>query len=227
MAPDGEDIFVGLISDGAGSAKYAATGARIACETGMAAIEGWISQAGSFSHINAAHATKWLEEIIDNIRNIADCETLTPRDYACTLLGVVIGTRSSVFFQIGDGAIVINNGEARYVPMFWPDSGEYANMSYFITDEDAMAHLRVRVCPSAPDELAMFSDGLQRLALVYDSKSAHNPFFRPMFSVLRQSNPDECHSLSDHLATFLDSPKVNERTDDDKSIILATRILAE
>jgi hypothetical protein len=68
---------------------------------------------------------------------------------------------------------------------------------------------------------------LQRLALVYESKSAHNPFFLPMFSVLRKTAPDNLDSLSDQLAKFLNSPEVNERTDDDKSLILATRRPAE
>lgn len=226
-APDGEDIFIGLIADGAGTAKHAAIGARIACESGMAAIAGWIHQVGSFFDINPADVTIWLEKIIESIQKFADREALASRDYACTILGVVIGNKSSVFFQIGDGAIVFSDDVAGFVPMFWPDSGEYANMSYFITDEDAMAHLHIRVCPSAPDEIAMFSDGLQRLALVYESKSAHNPFFQPMFSVLRKSTSDDCHSLSDQLAAFLNSPKVNERTDDDKSMILATRKFAE
>lgn len=221
-APDGEEVFVGLIADGAGSVKRGRTGARIACECGMNAIEGWIKGAGSFSGINLAAVTAWVEEMVKKIKEAADSEALTIRDYACTLLGVVIGKELSVFFQVGDGSIVINDG-AGFVPMFWPDSGEYANMSYFITDDDAILHLRIRVCPSAPDEVAIFSDGLQRLALVYESKSAHNPFFQPMFSVLRKSASDDCHSLSDQLANFLNSPKVNERTDDDKSMILATR----
>jgi hypothetical protein len=225
-APDGEEIFVGLIADGAGSAKRGGTGARIACESGIADIEGWIKGAGSFSGINPAVVTDWVGGMLNKINETADSESLTPRDYACTLLGSVIGTESSVFFQVGDGCIVINDGSG-FVPMFWPDSGEYANMSYFITDEDAMSHLRIRVCPSALDELAIFSDGLQRLALVYESKSAYNPFFQPMFSVLRKTAPDGLDSLSNQLAKFLNSPKVNERTDDDKSLILATRRPAE
>jgi hypothetical protein len=226
-APDGEEILVGLIADGAGSAKRGGSGAQIACEAGIVVIEGWIIQAGSFVGLKPEVVTGWAEEIIKNIQKAAESEALTLRDFACTLLGAVIGKASSVFFQIGDGAIVINDGGDRFVPMFWPDSGEYANMSYFITDQDPMSHLRIRMCPSAPDELAVFSDGLQRLALVYESKSAHNPFFQPMFSVLRRTTLDDCHSLSDQLAKFLNSPKINERTDDDKSLILATRKFVE
>jgi hypothetical protein len=69
----------------------------------------------------------------------------------------------------------------------------------------------------------MFSDGLQRLALVYESQTAYTPFFEPMFSVLRKADLAACDTLSDQLARFLSSPKVNERTDDDKTLVLATR----
>ena len=69
----------------------------------------------------------------------------------------------------------------------------------------------------------MFSDGLQRLALVYQSQTVHEPFFEPMFAELRNADLQTCNSLSDQLARFLDSPKINERTDDDKTLVLASR----
>ena len=113
-------------------------------------------------------------------------------------------------------------------PVFWPESGEYANMTHFVTDEDALAHLRTKIWISSvserlPEEIAMFSDGLQRLALVYQSQTVHNPFFEPMFAQLRNADVRTCDVLSDQLARFLDSPIINERTDDDKTLVLASR----
>lgn len=119
--------------------------------------------------------------------------------------------------------MVIEEGEDGFFPVFWPESGKYANMTYFLTDEDAFAHLRIKLFQDAHDEIAMFSDGMQRLALVYESKAAFKPFFEPMFVRLRKSDIAECDMLSGQLALFLNSPKVNERTDDDKTLILATR----
>ena len=41
----------------------------------------------------------------------------------------------SAFLEIGDGAIVIlDDGVLR--PVFWPQSGEYLNTTYFVTDSD-------------------------------------------------------------------------------------------
>jgi hypothetical protein len=44
-----------------------------------------------------------------------------------------------------------------------------------------------------------------------------------MFGTLRKADLAACDRLSDQLACFLGSPKVNERTDDDKTLVLATR----
>ena len=96
-------------------------------------------------------------------------------------------------------------------------------MTCFVTEDDAFEHLHAEVSSVAPSEVALFSDGIQRLALVYSSKTAHQPFFEPMFARLNEANLKECDVLSEQLSTFLGSPAVNERTDDDKTLVLAAR----
>lgn len=226
-APDGEELFIGLVSDGAGNAPRGAAGAGLACNAGTAVIEEWAANGGIISTVTDEVIAAWVEAIRQRIRLAAELEALTQRDYACTLMGSVIGEKAAVFFQVGDGAIVINAAEDGLVPVFWPESGEYANMTYFVTDSDTLAHLRVKVCTVAPDEIAIFSDGIQRLALVYESKSAFKPFFEPMFETLRKSDAAKCDVLSDQLALFLNSPQINERTDDDKTLVLASRTPGE
>jgi hypothetical protein len=226
-ALDGEEYFLGLVSDGAGSASHGRSGAEVACEKGRDVIEQWVRKEISLSRLTLKTMTNWVVAIRQHICRAAEAKGLTPRDFACTLLGAVVGTKAAAFFQVGDGAIVIREGDD-FHPVFWPDAGEYANMTYFVTDEDALVHLRRKIWLSSresslPGEVAMFSDGLQRLALVYESRTAYKPFFEPMFGTLRKADLAACDTLSDQLARFLGSPKVNERTDDDKTLVLATR----
>ena len=221
-APDGEEYFLGLVSDGAGSALHGDRGAAIACDAGRAIIEQWIGETASLAGLTQEAVTSWVVAIRQRICQAAEAKGLLPRDFACTLLGAIIGAKAAAFFQVGDGAIVIGDGDG-FHPVFWPDTGEYANMTYFVTDEEAVAHLRVDVSLSPPEEVAMLSDGLQRLALVYESRTAYKPFFEPMFGTLRKADLVTCDTLSNQLALFLDSPKINERTDDDKTLVLATR----
>lgn len=226
-APDGEEYFLGLVSDGAGSASHGRFGAEMACEKGREVIEQWICQKLSLSRLTLETVTHWVVAIRQHIYQAAEAKGLVLRDFACTLLGAIVGTKVAAFFQVGDGAIVIRDGDSLY-PVFWPDAGEYANMTYFVTDEDALVHLRGKIWLSSresslPGEVAMFSDGLQRLALMYESNTAYQPFFEPMFSTLRKADLSACDMLSEQLFHFLGSPKVNERTDDDKTLVLATR----
>jgi hypothetical protein len=211
-----------LASDGAGSARFGAVGAEITCETGGQVLLAAVEQAGEAAFVPAL-ASDVLDGVRDRIERAALEREITPRELACTLLGAIVGPSKATYFQIGDGAIV-SRRDGSLAPVFWPESGEYANMTYFVTDTKASEHLRCEV-QDATDEVAIFTDGLQRLALVFATEAAHEPFFEPMFKVLRASSDDQTDQLCAALERFLGSDVINERTDDDKTLILATRML--
>ena len=74
------------------------------------------------------------------------------------------------------------------------------------------------------DEVALFTDGIKFLVLHYATKTVHAPFFEKMFSPVRASKTEHVdEALSAGLERYLASPAVCERTDDDKTLILATR----
>ena len=70
-------------------------------------------------------------------------------------------------------------------------------------------------------ELAVLTDGLQMLALDFGQAKVHDRFFAPLFRTLK-NGPDE-ETLRASLLEFMDSKRVNDRTDDDKTLLLATR----
>jgi hypothetical protein len=145
------------------------------------------------------------------------------RDFSCTLLAALVDEHAAVFFQIGDGAIVYQAEDGRYVPALWPQSGEYANCTWFLTDPDAVSRVQMTRARGV-HELALLTDGLQGLALQFVSRAAHGPFFAPMFARLRGVSATRPRALAGELGRFLDSPAVNQRTDDDKTLVLATRL---
>jgi hypothetical protein len=148
------------------------------------------------------------------------CET---RDLACTLVGAVILLHKALFFQCGDGAIIAGI-DGQYEAVFWPDAGEFVNCTYFVTDDDAFSHLRFQSMDEPPSEVGVFTDGLQRLALSFGDKTVFAPFFTPMFSRLKSATSEEYAGFNKALDAFLDSPPVNERTDDDKTLVLAVHV---
>lgn len=75
--------------------------------------------------------------------------------------------------------------------------------------------------PRSPEAVGGFSDGLQSLCLDYAKRVPHEGFFLPMIQTLRGIK--NASDLNDPLKAFLDSDAVNERTDDDKTLIIAVR----
>lgn len=218
-----EPVLVLLAADGAGSATHSDTGSKLVCSTVIQLISRWL-ESRTLAELNVEIVREWfrtrIREVLEIQAEASDCEI---RDFATTIVCAVVGISYSAFFQLGDGAIVISDPD-KYRTVFWPQSGEYANTTYFVTDDGAPERLMF-TSADAIDEIALFTDGLQMLALDYGSASVHQPFFTPMFSRLRLESPGES-LLSAALEDFLNSPAVNSRTDDDKTLLLATRRLS-
>ena len=221
-APDGTPVLALAAADGAGSAAEARVGAELACQTLLAECAAWLAQATVADWTRAAAETL-IERVQTALSWRAAATGLPIRELACTLLGAVLADDQALFLQIGDGAIVIGAGDD-YRPVFWPQVGEYVNETYFITDAGAAARLEFATLAEPVIEIALLTDGLQALALHYQTRQAHAPFFRPLFERLRAApEPGHPPDLQAALERFLDAPALNQRTHDDKTLILATR----
>lgn len=218
----GQDVLVAVVADGAGSAPRSGEGARLACDLMVQEVRALCASGGSIADLSGERVHAWLDRFQEEVGALASAENLSPRDFACTLLAAVVGPGSAAFFQIGDGAMVVSDGD-EYAWVFWPDNGEYENLTFFATDSKAADHLQLDLCERRIEEIALFSDGLQRLALHYQTRTAHQPFFRSLLGAVRGADEDSSSALSEKLAEYLGSPAINERTDDDKTLILASR----
>lgn len=221
----GEPVLVALIADGAGSASRSAEGAQLACTLLSDEIATLFDTGGAIEEITREFVVAWLTHFQHAITERAEAQGCAPREFACTLLAAIVGGECGAFFQVGDGAIVVADRDEpdEYSWIFWPQQGEYENVTMFITDPRAADHLEHEIKTWRYAEIALFTDGLQRLALHFASMSVHNPFFRPIFPPLRAQQSGYLPELSAALARFLDTPAVNSRTDDDKTLVLATR----
>jgi hypothetical protein len=212
-------------ADGAGSAAQARIGAELACQALLTACEAYLT-ATPVLDWTPDTAKRLFENVQHSLSQHAAAVGAPLREFACTLLGAMVATHTALFLQIGDGAIIIRRrADEQYQPMFWPQSGQYVNETRFTTDSDALSHLECAVLDEIVTEIALLTDGLQMLALDYPQRRAHAPFFQPLFSQLR-THPDmeSAELLLGALAHFLGSPAVNQRTHDDKTLILATRL---
>jgi hypothetical protein len=208
-----DGILVGAVSDGAGSVAHSEVGARMAVDYFVQSF-GAPSSIGLFERNSMA---QWIDSLAGKLADKARANGLPPRDYACTLLGVVASPKYTAYFQIGDGAIVtpMNDG---YRYAFWPQHGEYVNETNFVTQDNAREVFEVHVGDPI-SEIAIFSDGIEHLVLNTVARSVHAPALRPIFDWLRTVDDDGCPVMDAYLA----SDQINSRTDDDKSLLMAVR----
>lgn len=224
LAGKANSILVAITADGAGSASHGRQGAELACRKIFERVQWWLNlYDNALDRIDATVISKWIEWTRKDIKAEATKFDVELRALACTALGIVANSSRAVCFQIGDGALILRTVDKPLHVVFWPETGEYANMTCFLTDTTAQLTLQVSVIEGEPVDVAILTDGLQRLALQFSTRTAHLPFFDPMFERLAAESVGRPLELEQHLLRLLDSPAVNERTDDDKTLILATR----
>lgn len=222
----GEDtLLVAAVSDGAGSATRSEVGAQLACDLFIGHVRSHMEGGGTEQSFDSSFAHTWLSNFRSEVGAMAIAEGIDPSQFACTFLAAIVGARASHYFQIGDGAIVVSprNEPDEYCWIFWPCKGEYENQTSFATSPNSDEALQCEFGATPIDEIAIFSDGLERLALHMASQTAYAPFFRPMFTPLRASAGGASQQLCEQLEKFLSSDRVSERTDDDKTLIIASR----
>ncbi len=215
---DGQPLLSIFVSDGAGSASYGGDGAELAIEASAA----FVSSRCTSPHftLNDEFAAECVMAVRERLYAEAEKHGRRVRDYACTFLGVLSSSQGTLIMQIGDGGVVVDVGVGLQVPVV-PMSGEYANMTHFVTDDDAIDLLASRVFPDKARKVAVFTDGIQRLALNMGTNTAHEPFFAPFFLVLANTPADQEDRLQPALSQYLNSEAINQRTDDDKTLALA------
>lgn len=213
--------FVGIISDGAGSASKSQLGSKRACDFVMCRI----NEAPASLLFERDFAASTLGDLRGDLQLLATDLGVALRELACTLLVAIVCPHRAIFWQIGDGAMCFRQPQDdKFQYAFWPEKGEYANVTYFVTDTNSQTHLEFDVTDCEITELGMFSDGLERLALNFVTGEAHSPFFTALFPYVRSLPEGYSHDLGSEIATFLASARINERTDDDKTLILASRM---
>ena len=206
-------------ADGAGGARHAEVGAETACRALVAEVNRFAGAGRRIDTLTNDTAARWLDAVRAAMER-GRCPSLPTREFACTLVAALVGDASAVFLQVGDGAIVARPPTASPEVVFWPEQGEYANSTYFVTGADA--HQRLRFDADQPvHDVALFTDGLQHIALRYETRLPHQPFFDPMFTRLRTD--EHWRGLGGALASFLGSEAISTRTDDDCTLVLACR----
>ncbi len=222
--PAGEKVLVAAVADGAGSAVCGGEGAARTCRALLGLMDEHLDSGGTVEQVTRNTVESWITTIQNLLEEEAKEASRERRDFACTVLGLMVGGSCAACLQVGDGVIVLADAEeGAYGHVFWPDRGEYANTTHFVTEDNAIERLQFESVSRRVVEAALLTDGLQTVALNYQQRIAYEPFFKGLFAPLRSAEEGCSRELSESLAAFLTSPRVNEKTDDDKTLVLASR----
>ena len=217
------DTMVAAVADGMGSAEMSRTGARSAV---------------TFSIIKAGHLLRerkraisphYLEYILNaamnsarmNLGERAERDGKPLRQYATTLLLLIYTQGMLGVAQIGDAAAVVADSSGQYITFSKPNRGEYANETTSVTSRRALQSCRIDIVRADIRHIGLFTDGMADLLLDSRTLEPHHSFFAKTFNWL-SDQPGELRS-SGGLKNLLKSEKVRKRTDDDTTLLLASR----
>jgi hypothetical protein len=223
LTSEEDEVVILCVADGAGTASRSAEGAQEVCNCFLRICKTIFESGSAFSGATERTIREdWIAQLRDALVSKACDEASELRDFATTFLGAVLADDHCIFLQIGDGAIVASEVHAPedYTVICWPQHGEYANTTSFLTDIDAVAAAHVTTMRRAIARVIIFSDGMERLLLDFAN---HCAVPRPINQLISPLLEIPQSHLNESLQSFLDSPNVNARTDDDKSLVLAAR----
>ncbi len=212
--------MVVAVADGAGSANLSQLGAARAAVSSV----DWVAEL-----LNGEYPTEdeeWRQLLLaalqtahESVIGVAEKRKVTPRDLATTLILAVVTPDTVATVQVGDGAAVVRTGDGDFVAVTVPQRGEHINETFFFTAPNYQDAAQFSVWHGQVSGVAVFSDGLQMLALKMPEGTAHPAFFSPLFNmVAAQENTRE---VEEELRIFLQSDRITERADDDLTLVVA------
>lgn len=216
-----ECVLVAAVADGAGSAALGEVGATVAAQTAVETV---------CTHIklrSLKYDEDWRSLVADALQTAqmaveaeAAARQVKVRDLATTLILVVVTPELVAAVQVGDGAAVVGDRQGNIIALTAPQSGEYINETTFLISPDVVEVAQVTVWHGTTAHIALFSDGLQMLALKLPEGTPHAAFFSPLFRFVEETTDE--NQAQEQLVAFLRSPRVTARTDDDLTLLLAT-----
>lgn len=218
--------LVASVADGAGSAALAEVGAKLAVHVSVKEMVKTINDRLKQDSLPQSKDA-WqviLRDILQTTRDAliseANIRQSKAHDLACTLILVVLGPSITIAAQIGDGAAIQRKNE-NIQALTRPEPTEYLNEVTFLTSTGAIETAQFVIDDASVDSIAVFSDGLQTLALEYPNWNPFLPFFKPIFAFVEER--EDIISATAELESFLKSERIRKRSDDDLTLLLAAR----
>lgn len=206
--------FVACLSDGAGSAAHGLLGAQIVCNRFAQGV------AKVMNELSADNCVETCETIVAAIHThlvkLADCLSCGLSELNSTLVAAIVMETFCCTVQLGDSFCVIREATSKeYTLAAGPQKGEFANETYFVAGKHYREKLLVQV-RDVPVFIALSSDGLDSMAILIEKQRPFDRFFCRLEAGLKANKITD-----DNLKEWLRSDELDNRTTDDRSLLLA------
>ena len=222
----GSGDLVLVVSDGAGSGRLTQDASAAAVRSCSYALENWVAKNRTLTlHGLKCAANQAADDVYDLCRRAQAARPgeIQLRDFACTLVLVVLSGSKLRMLQIGDGAVVVET-EQGFRCLTPPFDREFANETEFLVTPQALANpFTLELDASGLKGVAVMSDGVQNIGLEYPNNTPHPGLFRPLFHAVAAGRTRPQTERDDALNRFLGQDFISESNDDDKTLILAIR----
>jgi Protein phosphatase 2C len=217
-----DGAWVGVVCDGAGSAAQGSRGAEFVAR---ALAEG-IARSLDEGALRASDPRDWIVPLQAQIAQTrGELETIAQvagaplRDYATTLVGCVVRGAQGCTFHVGDGFALLRTPGGHRV-LSAPENGEFADQTYFLSDESWQEHLRLVPFEGAVagSIIGLMSDGAAPFVVNRARSGFFEPFIDPVSAFLARAQE---HDGNAALKKLLEDEKTLAITGDDKTLLLA------
>lgn len=220
--------LIAIASDGAGSASHGGEGAALLCAHVADSLRHHLLGSGPQAPCTKRTIGGVARSVRDGIRAARtaaeECATGhggSISDYHATLVGaVMMPGHGGISFHIGDGAALAMRADGTRWMLSGPTNGEFADTTYFFTDERWPMHLRLTRIEPDLDTLFVMTDGVTDLGLTRGAQG-NQPFmgfFQPIGAFLAQQSRAIGEAA---LVETLGAPDICARTTDDKTLVWA------
>lgn len=214
---DGGGVVV-AVADGLSSAVHAQKGAMIAVSEACKSITPVTAR--SFCPEELVRTA--VEKSRDAVLCVAAAASALPSSYASTLIIAYYHDEILTVGHIGDGIVAgIKDGEPLIISP--PARSEYINETASLTQPDWRSHLRISICGHV-DSCIIATDGCQGALSVRKGTEylPYDPFVIPLISFIRKKLRYNGDCTPD-IENLLISPRMQELSDDDKTLVILLR----
>lgn len=217
-----DQIIIGAVSDGMGSARRSDVGSKLAVKTALSQIKNMMCWEHKPKNDEGARNIfcSVLGKVQAALKNEAEHGGYSVEDLNCTLLAFVATPEWLAAMQVGDGLIVVRPKGQDYQLLFMPDKGEFANETTPVTSSHALEEMEVCVKSGSYEFICAATDGIENISLVKpENWRPFEGFFKPLEEQIMLSTKSIDHKKKE-IEYFLNSEQINQQTDDDKTLLL-------